>query len=66
MATGQLGPGTQLVSFERPVPAREVGLVYRREHHKTQLIDALADSILKAIPEEIRKIKPKDLEVLPA
>jgi len=66
MATGQLGPGTQLVNFERPVPAREVGLVYRREHHKTQLIEALADSILKAIAEEIRKIKPKDLEVLPA
>lgn len=65
MATESLSRNTQLIPFERPIPAREVGLVYRREHYKTALLDALSESILKCIPEHVRKIRPKDLEVLP-
>lgn len=65
MATEQLGRQGVIVPFERPIPAREVGLVYRREHYKSELIEALSLAILKSIPEEIRKIRSKDLDVLP-
>lgn len=65
LATEQIGKNSQLVPFERPIPAREIGLVYRREHYKSELIESLGDSILKCIPEDLRKIRPKDLDVLP-
>ncbi|MGK5086776.1 hydrogen peroxide-inducible genes activator [Bdellovibrionota bacterium FG-2] len=65
LAQENLGPHTALIPFERPIPAREIGLVYRREHHKKELIEALGDSILQAIPESLKKIRKKDLEVLP-
>lgn len=65
LATEFTGQETQLIPFERPIPAREIGLVYRREHYKNNLIESLADCILKSIPEEIRKIRQKDLDVLP-
>jgi LysR family hydrogen peroxide-inducible transcriptional activator len=54
-----------VIPFERPIPAREIGLVYRREHYKNDLIESLADSILKAIPDEIRTLRQKDLDVMP-
>lgn len=65
LAGDNIGGKTQLMQFERPIPAREIGLIYRREHYKGSLIDALADSILECIPEEIKKIRQKDLDVLP-
>lgn len=65
LATDEIGSHTQLIPFERPIPAREIGLVYRREHHKNQLIELLADAILECIPAELRKIRKKDLDVLP-
>ncbi|AHZ85023.1 hydrogen peroxide-inducible genes activator [Bdellovibrio bacteriovorus] len=65
LATEQVGARSHLVPFERPIPAREIGLVYRREHYKNELIEALGEAILKSIPEELRKIRPKDLDVLP-
>ncbi len=65
LATENLGSRSQVVPFERPIPAREIGLVYRREHYKSELIEALGEAILKAIPEELRKIRQKDLDVLP-
>lgn len=66
LAEENLGKNTRLIEFERPIPAREVGLVHRREHYKIDLIMALKESIYDAIPENIRKIKQKDLDVLPA
>ncbi|GIL18065.1 MAG: transcriptional regulator [Oligoflexia bacterium] len=66
LATDSIGDNTQLIPFERPIPAREIGLVYRREHYKSELIEALADAILEGLPEHIRKIRQKDLDVLPA
>lgn len=65
LATHTIGDRSQVVPFERPIPAREIGLVCRREHYKSELVDALGEAILKAIPEDLRKIKPKDLDVLP-
>lgn len=64
LATENLGPKTALLPFERPIPAREIGLVYQREHYKTQLINALADSIFDCIPDELKKLKAKDLDVI--
>lgn len=65
LAAENLGSNTALVQFERPIPAREIGLVYRREHYKNELIEAMGEAILEAIPPEIRKIRQKDLDVLP-
>lgn len=65
LATEHIGDRSQLVQFERPIPAREIGLVYRREHYKSELIEALGEAILKSIPEELRRIRQKDLDVLP-
>lgn len=65
LATESLGENSRVIPFERPIPAREIGLVYRREHYKSEMIEALGESILECIPEEVRKIRPKDLNVLP-
>lgn len=65
LATDSLGPNVTLIPFERPIPAREIGLVSRRQHHKSDLLDALENAVLKCLPEAISKIKQKDLEVLP-
>lgn len=65
LATGDLAPGTLLVPFERPIPAREIGLVYRREHYKSRMIEALGESILESVPVDVRGIRRKNLEVIP-
>lgn len=65
LATESIGTHSQLIPFERPIPAREVGLVYRRKQHKADLIESLGEAILASIPEELRKIRQKDLDVLP-
>jgi len=65
LASEPVSAKTQLLPFERPIPAREVGLVYRRKHYKTDLIEALGEGILACIPEELRKIRQRDLDVLP-
>lgn len=65
LATERYGVDSVLVPFDRPVPAREVGLVYRREHYKGELIESLGASILKAIPESVSKLRRRDLDVLP-
>ncbi len=64
-ATEKVGEHSKVLHFERPIPAREVGLVYRRKQYKADLIESLAESILESIPEHVRKIRAKDLEVLP-
>lgn len=65
LAAEKIGKDTVLVPFDRPIPAREIGLVYRREHYKSELLEALGEAILKAIPDSVRKIRRKDLDVLP-
>lgn len=64
LATDHIGSNVLLIPFERPIPAREIGLVYRREHHKSELIEALSEAILDSIPSEIKSIRMKDLDVL--
>lgn len=65
LATTGLRAGTEIIPFERPIPAREIGLVYRREHYKTKMIEALGEAILESIPPEVRKLRPRDLDVIP-
>jgi LysR family hydrogen peroxide-inducible transcriptional activator len=61
----KISENTVIKEFERPIPAREVGLVYRREHYKLELIEALGEAILLSIPEDLKKLRPRDLDVLP-
>ena len=65
LATVGLKAGTVAIPFERPIPAREIGLVYRREHYKSKMVEALGESILESIPPEVRKLRRKDLDVIP-
>jgi LysR family hydrogen peroxide-inducible transcriptional activator len=65
LAKDHIGESSKLIEFERPIPAREIGLIYRREHYKIELINALTEAIIQSVPDEIRKIRPKDLDVLP-
>lgn len=65
LATHDLQRNSVIIPFERPIPAREIGLVYRREHYKENLIESLGEAIVGSIPEELAKIRKKDLEVIP-
>jgi len=64
LAGSSIGTHTQLIPFEKPIPAREIGLVYRREHHKNDLIEALGETIIECIPAHLRTIRKKGLEIL--
>jgi LysR family hydrogen peroxide-inducible transcriptional activator len=50
-----------VVPFEKPIPAREVGLIFKREHYRIQMIQALEKSILEGIPPELKKTKNYDI-----
>jgi LysR family hydrogen peroxide-inducible transcriptional activator len=65
LAAENLGSRVKLIPFDRPIPARQIGLSYRRAHFKNELIEALGDAILEAIPAEVQKLRQKDLEVVP-
>jgi len=65
LASEQLGVGVKLIPFERPIPAREVGLAFRREHFKIQMIEALKSAVLAAIPDDLKRLKQRDLDVVP-
>lgn len=49
--------------FKPPTPVREISIVTHRGYLKTKLIDALKETIVAAIPQEMRSNKRK--EVLP-
>lgn len=65
LAADHLGSRLSVVPFERPIPARQIGLVYRREHYKADLIESLGESIIASIPVEVRALRQKDLDVIP-
>jgi LysR family hydrogen peroxide-inducible transcriptional activator len=65
LAAENLPANGVLVPFEKPIPAREIGLVFRREHYKSHLQEALKEAILQSLPESIRHFRKRDLEVLP-
>lgn len=65
LANEHLGDHVRVIPFEKPIPSRQVGLVYQRAQYKSELIEALGDAIIQSLPEEIQKLRPKDLDVLP-
>lgn len=53
-----------VIPFTKPVPSREVSLVYRREQLKQPILHALKDTILKALPSKLTAVDKRELEVL--
>jgi LysR family hydrogen peroxide-inducible transcriptional activator len=49
-------------SFEKPIPHREVGLVFRRAQLKKRVREALCSEVRKIIPKKYHK-KPTDFIV---
>lgn len=47
--------------FKSPVPVREVSLVVQRDFVKKRLVDALRESVVRSIPEKIRKNKGSNI-----
>jgi LysR family transcriptional regulator, hydrogen peroxide-inducible genes activator len=53
-----------LKPFSRPVPSREVSLVYRRTQYKLPIIDALASQIQATLPSDLPRERQKGIEVV--
>ena len=59
-----LPKNTKLLSFKKPIPVREVSLVYRRQHYKHHLIEILANTTKDSLPKQLRQMQNKDLEIM--
>ena len=55
---------TNLKPFQKPVPTREVSLVFSRSVLKTRIIDALEDEILKNLPKSLKDINESGSEII--
>ncbi len=52
--------------FEKPVPTREISLIYRRDQWKSDILNALENRIRKGLPKHVANSPdPKGHEVLP-
>lgn len=51
--------------FKKPVPTRQVSLIFTRKFNKEKIIDALSSEIMFNIPEDLKKLKKNNLEVIP-
>ncbi|MCB0364659.1 MAG: hydrogen peroxide-inducible genes activator [Bdellovibrionaceae bacterium] len=56
--------GLHVRRFVKPVPTREVSLVYSRTFLKEAIIDAMEKMILKNLPRNIRSLKKQDVEII--
>lgn len=65
LANDSIGDQSILLNFDKPIPARQVGLVMRREHLKAELINAFENQLLQSIPESLKNLKKKDLDIIP-
>lgn len=61
---GSLPKGIEVKAFRKPIPSREVSLVYRRLQWKTPLIEAFRGVLERSVPEDLRALKKGDLEVV--
>lgn len=50
--------------FATPVPTREISLVTSKDCLKEKIVDAIEEEILGLVPDELRNIKQKDLQVI--
>ncbi len=66
LATGRIPKENRgrLKEIQKPVPAREISLVYQRSHYKQNILGALADSIRSRLPEEVFPKRNAGLEVI--
>lgn len=66
MAVGQLStPHKKFVrGFKNPIPTREIALVHTHDSLKGRIIEALEEEILSVVPDSIRDLKPKNMQVL--
>lgn len=66
MAAQQLSsPHKKLLKpFKTPVPTREISLVFSKDCLKHRTIDALEEEVLGALPDDIRKVKKSNLQVI--
>jgi LysR family hydrogen peroxide-inducible transcriptional activator len=60
----RLSKKTVLKPFSKPVPSREVSLVFRRTQFKQPIMDALAAEIIKHLPAELPRERSKAIEVV--
>jgi LysR family hydrogen peroxide-inducible transcriptional activator len=56
--------GIEVKTFRKPVPSREVSLVYRRLQWKAPLLQALKQVLLETVPKELRDLNKNELEVV--
>ncbi len=66
MAVKQLSPNHRKLvrPFKAPIPTREISLVHSKDCLKKKIIDALEEELLSAIPDDLRQIKKKNLQVI--
>ncbi len=66
LATQFIRPqGKALVkALTKPIPSREVSLVYRRSQHKRLILEALAQMIQQSLPKDLPREKGSSLEVV--
>jgi LysR family transcriptional regulator, hydrogen peroxide-inducible genes activator len=50
--------------FIKPLPTREVSLVFRRKNLKEKILLGLADVIVKSVPQRLFEIKENDIEIV--
>ena len=65
LAAKNIAPNTMTIPFESPSPAREIGMIYVRDHYKRDLHGAVEFDILAAVPPELTKTKSRDMQVIP-
>ena len=51
-------------SFHKPIPTREVSLVYSRSFLKENILDALEETIVDTLPQDIHSLKKKNLTII--
>lgn len=51
-------------AFCKPIPTREVSLVYGRSFYKEKIINALENSILENLPDSVSSLKHKELQIV--
>jgi LysR family hydrogen peroxide-inducible transcriptional activator len=54
-----------LKPFKKPVPSRQVSLIYTRKFNKEKIIEAMSSEILLNLPEDLKKLKKTNHEIIP-
>lgn len=57
--------GGVIREIQSPVPSREIGLLYARQHYKQILIKALGEILIESLPSWLQELPNKGLEIIP-